>query len=240
MMRGAVLTLCVLGTLIVERRGMWAAPSAGVSPSSMSSGAAICVGDASHGWLAQGNRVLLTADGGRTWKLSFQGRFERASEFRASIGCSGETAWALFVGPGAAMNQKPYILYRTDDGGARWDAESEEGYFGSMYPDAHVQRTLGAYPGPFVVLSRTAAYFLGSTLPVGPQGTVYLSGTSDAGRSWRKGAVPCLSAVHPFTLAFTSVRHGWIVGVCNGRSMSLVTDDGGRTWSRHPIAVGNS
>ena len=134
------------------------------------------------------------------------------------------------------MNQQPYVLYRTTDGGARWIASMEEGYFGSADPDAHTQRSLGAYSGPFTVVSSTTAYFLGETVPVGPRGRVYVSGTTDGGRSWRRYTIPCLSALKPVTIQFRNRLRGWVAGTCSGRSTVMATANGGRTWIRHRVA----
>ena len=113
------------------------------SPSGPATAPAICFASAQHGWLARTNHVWTTTDGGRRWTISFTGAFLSPSGFQDTIGCSGKTVWVLFVGFGAAMNQKPYVLYRTTDGGLHWAARMEEGYFLTVYPRAHARKELG-------------------------------------------------------------------------------------------------
>jgi hypothetical protein len=177
--------------------------------------------------------VWMTTNGGRKWTISFTGVFLRPSGFQDTIGCSGSTVWVLFVGPGAAMNQKPYVLYRSTDGGLHWAARMEEGYFGSVYPHAHARKDLGGYPGPFTVVNPTSAYFLGFTYPIGMHGQVMLSGTTTDGRSWYQHPVPCIWALRPVTFAFTAPGYGWVAGTCNGREAAEMTTNGGHTWTRH-------
>jgi photosystem II stability/assembly factor-like uncharacterized protein len=140
----------------------------------------------------------------------------------------------LFAGAGGAMNQSPYVLYLTRNGGRQWTAVMEEGYFGFAYPTAHARRSLGAYPGLFDVVDPRVAFFLGWTA-AGVHGAVELSRTTDTGHSWRQSWIPCLYALAPTVLHFTSAMHGWVVGTCNGHETVLLTNDGGRTWSRRAL-----
>jgi len=174
-------------------------------------------------------------DSGTSWHVSFRGTFQQAAQFQATVGCASQTAWVLFNGPGQAMNQRPYVLYVTRDGGTHWQAVMEEGYFGSLYPNAHAHRNLGSFTGPFDIVSPRAAVFLGTTVPIGIHGVVEFSRTINAGRTWQQRKLPCLYALGELDLHFTSAQRGWVVGDCNGRAAILTTRDGGRTWTRHAL-----
>ncbi|MBV9279257.1 MAG: hypothetical protein JOZ41_04175 [Chloroflexi bacterium] len=224
----AVLVFALVSPLAMARSSRPADLTATSSPT-------LCFGDAAHGWLARGNRVWTTSDGGARWRLSFQPRLEPPSAFRPEVQCAAATAWVLFVGTGAAMNQSPYVLYHTADGGMLWAAAAEEGYFGSAYPDARARRSLGEHPGPFAVASRTHAYFLGIDPVVGPQGSVELDATGDDGRTWRRSLLPCLSPLQPVAIRFVSSTTGWVSGSCRGAATVLLTGDSGRTWLRHAL-----
>lgn len=209
-------------------------PSQSSTPGPAST-ASVCLRGSGHYWLAKQSRVFDSVDGGRTWKLSFRGAFHRPSQFEATIGCAGQTVWALFVGPGGASSQKPYVVYRTVDGGHHWVAEMEEPFFGSLYPRARAPLSVGAFPGPFVVVNRNTAYFVGADLATGPTGTVRLSATRNAGHTWLQRPIPCLSAFRPLVVQFASADEGWLIGTCKRHNTLLLTKDGGRRWSRRAL-----
>lgn len=198
-------------------------------------GPSLCLAGRGLAYLGERNRVLRSTDGGERWTVSFWGRFQRAREFEVEVGCAGRTAWALFVGPGAASSQKPYVVYRTLDAGQRWTAVAEESYIGVVYPAARARRSFGPYPGPFAVAGPTTAIFLGLAAVLGRRGEVLMNGTADSGRTWRQRVVPCLSPLHPVTLHFTSRLRGWVMGTCWGRETVVSTTDGGRSWSRRVL-----
>ena len=101
--------------------------------------------------------------------------------------------------------------------GSRWTAVAEEGYFGSVYPDASAQRGLGAYPGPFTVVNSTTAYFLGLDPAVGPHGSVEFNGTMDGGAAVQR-SISCIAAMQRLSLHFLSPSTGWVVGNCHGET----------------------
>ncbi|MDQ2745144.1 MAG: hypothetical protein M3Z66_23000 [Chloroflexota bacterium] len=224
----AALLFTLVPALVVAQSNRTAGLEAAASPS-------LCFSDAVHGWLAQRNRVWTTSNGGASWRLRFRPRLEAPSNFHPEVQCVAETAWVLFVGTGATMNQSPYVLYLTADGGKHWAAAAEEGFFGSAYPDARAQRSLGEHPGPFAVASRTTAYFLGIDPVVGPQGSVGLNATVDSGRTWRHSVLPCLSPLQPVTIRFLSPTAGWVSGSCRGKATVLLTRNSGHTWLRHTL-----
>lgn len=195
----------------------------------------VCFTDTLHGWLARANHVWSTTNGGRTWEPRFTGAFQKPNDFTSSIRCAGDAAWVLFVGFGAASEQKPYVVYRTLDGGRHWRPELEEGYFSSVYPKAHVREGIGGYPGPLVVVNPTTAYFLGTNIPVGRHGQVVFTGTTTGGASWFDHPVSCLYADRRFTIRFRSATAGWLTGACNGHEALLTTTNGGHSFVRRQL-----
>ncbi len=176
--------------------------------------------DASHGILAGpfgtpscdpscDGVIELTTDGGHTWSVVYRGDFL----YDVSV-LDGGHAWAL-AGPCAMGTCHIHVLF-SGDGGRTWAKRST----GDLKDVSFVSANEG--------------WGVGNVFPTGSQG---LESTSDGGRTWRSGPVPCPRPAAVATgVSFVSSTQGWLlctgqVGAGNAERSVLQTNDGGRTWS---------
>jgi Photosynthesis system II assembly factor YCF48 len=201
----------------------------------------VCFSDADHGWLGADGLLYRSADGGRTWTAltSMTGQVGSApadDPATMSVECaSGGTAWALRVGPDAAMSQQPHVGYHADQSGAT--AIFAEQYF--QNPGAGpASPAPGPYAGPFSALSSSAAVFVDWCDACGA-GTAPWDVATGAGTVLtRKGNVSSITS--PDAASFLTSQAGWVAGTVvqpnagftRSRSQSRIvgTTDGGRTW----------
>ncbi|HEY3883443.1 MAG TPA: YCF48-related protein [Trebonia sp.] len=201
----------------------------------------VCFSDPGHGWLGAGGLLYRSADGGRHWtaltSLAGQvGTPGAAAPVTMSVECAaGGTAWALRVGPGAAMSQDPHAGFHADQAGAT--AIFAEQYFQNQgAPPAAAAP--GPYAGPFSALSPSAAVFFDWCDACG-QGTVPWDLVTGSGASLTKeGNVPSITA--PTAASFATSQAGAVAGTVTEYSSGSVqsrtqsrivgTADGGRTW----------
>jgi len=109
---------------------------------------------------------------------------------RAEVKCSGRVVWVLLHG-GAASSHELYLGLRSVDSGKTWKLLLAEPYFGIKAPFL-----IDSYSGPWTIVGRNAAYFVGWCPVCGSQphyGTISLTVTQDGGRSFRHYEVPSLA-----------------------------------------------
>lgn len=198
----------------------------------------VCFGDPAHGWLGAGGRLYRTGDGGRQWSGPLTPAIrETQAGYPAlmEVQCAGDgSAWALSIGPGAAMSQQPHIGYHAGAAGAT--AIFAEQYFPGPNPPG---RAPGSYPGPFSALSPSAAVFIDYCPACGP-GTAPWEVAAGSGATLTvKGNIGKVNV--PQAVSFLSAQAGWVAGTAreftdNGKSREqqriVATTDGGRTWQR--------
>lgn len=197
----------------------------------------VCFSDPTHGWLGAGGRLYRTADGGRQWSgplTPASGEDGAGITAGMTVQCAGDgSAWALSIGPGAAMSQAPHVGYHADAAGAT--AIFAEQYFPGPNPPG---RAPGSYPGPFSALSPSAAVFIDFCPACGP-GTAPWDVASGSGATLTvKGNVGKVNV--PQAASFASAQAGWVAGTARefsdtgGKVRSqqriVATTDGGRTW----------
>lgn len=107
--------------------------------------------------------------------------------FSAQVKCSGRTVWVLFHN-GVASSQEAYVGVRSGDGGRTWKRLLAEPYFGVSAPF-----TIDSYSGPWTLVGRQAAYFVGWCPACTAYGTVSLTVTLDGGRHFRHYRIPRLN-----------------------------------------------
>jgi photosystem II stability/assembly factor-like uncharacterized protein len=198
------------GTVLATKDGgaTWAAQSSGTTR--LLNSVAFC--GASTGWaVGEGGIILGTADGGATWKR--QDSHVDGTLF--AVACvDAKHAWAL----GQTGSDFTTIVVSTADGGATW----------TVMP-AGTTRSLRAIS--FVDASHGWA--------VGEFGTIMA--TVDGGRHWTSENSGLSEDDELYGVAFSDPVHGWAVGdhapAGSNRGIVLVTDDGGRTWTKLRLAA---
>lgn len=194
----------------------------------------LCFDDPADGWLGAAGKLYRTRDGGRTWTLAAAGAKppSAAAVSLMVVQCAGAgDAWALDIGPGAAMSQEPHIgYYASVSGAVPLFAEQYFPHSGvSVTPESP-----GSYAGPVSAISPTSAAFLDFCPACGP-GTVpwgVVTGTTLT----REGNVADLTQAQ--SASFLSPQLGWVAGTFTrfGRTTTRVyqrivwTYDGGLSW----------
>ncbi|MGH3244907.1 MAG: WD40/YVTN/BNR-like repeat-containing protein [Trebonia sp.] len=202
----------------------------------------VCFSDPRHGWLGAAGLLYRTSDGGRDWTAATSMAGQAGSTGSGStadmvVECASDgSAWALRVGPGAAMSQEPHVGYHATQAGAT--PVFAEQYF--QNPGGKpIAQAPGSIAGPFSALSPSAAVFVDSCSACGA-GTVPWDVATNSGATLTKeGNVGAITA--PEAASFQSPEVGWVAGrdtvyptAGTGKAKSqeriVATTDGGRTW----------
>ena len=198
----------------------------------------MCFDNAQQGWLGAAGVLYRSSDGGRLWVLVTAGAKPPSPRATALmiVQCAGpESAWALAVGPGAAMSQEPHIGYYAGPAGAV--PLFAEQYF--PHPGVIVQTSSpGSYAGPISSISAASAAFLDWCAACGA-GTVPWDLVTGSGTAViREGNVGG-QLTQAESASFLSARLGWVVGVVTRYRGSapprqfqriVRTSDGGSGW----------
>lgn len=199
-----------------------------------------------QGWaLAATDRVYRTENGARTWSLSFTLPDAHDADGQGGYGsgslsvAAAASVWVVFAG-GGGMSQQSYSVYHTADAGAHWQAvvavaTAGGGRAPGATDDASIGPKAGSAPGPLVAVGAHSALVFGvCRFCATTTGTVVVVKTSDGGLSWSGPAAIGQATGLPTMLdaSFPTPGTGWLAlaGESVGRSMILVTRDGGRTW----------
>ncbi len=197
----------------------------------------VCFTGPRAGWLGADGRLYRTTDGGLSWAQVTAGVAPPSPGYPATmiVQCAGAgSAWALDVGPGAAMSQEPHVGYHAGPAGAV--PIFAEQYF--PHPGVRVAaESPGSYAGPFSAISPSAAAFI-DWCPACGLGTAPWDLVTGSGASLtREGNVGGLT--DPEAASFLSPQLGWVAGVVTSysgaglfhqRQRIVFTDDAGRTW----------
>ena len=197
----------------------------------------VCFSDPQHGWLGANGLLYRTADGGKNWtKLtSMAGQVGSGGPAGMSVECADNgTAWALRVGPGAAMSQDPHVGYYGNAQGAV--PLFAEQYFQTAGTTPTAQAP-GSDAGPFSAIDSQTAVFVDWCSACGA-GTAPWELVTNAGKPLAKGG-SVGSVTEPQAASFQSQQLGWVAGTDTvlsgsgtGKSQERIvaTTDGGRTW----------
>jgi photosystem II stability/assembly factor-like uncharacterized protein len=194
------------------------------TPGSMQS---VCFADTRNGWIVRKGMVWTTHDGGLRWR----GRrllHDREGYPLPDAGCRGTDVWVLFHG-GVAAGSEGYVVFRSRDRGSSWRpvlANLDQAFTRRAPPIST------GYSGPFDVLGRGRAVFVGICGPCGKQPTGTFARTGDGGRTWRR-ATP-FDGIEVDAVSFLDLRHGFaLTSSPRGsprRGLLWKTSNGGRTW----------
>jgi hypothetical protein len=190
----------------------------------------VCFSAQDDGWVAAGNRVARSTNGGDFWTPVFAapGDADVDGWTPLSLQCTkGGVVWAVFGGHNAATSHSPYVVYRGTAGG-QWTPVMKEAMTGPRNVNAPAG---GSYPGPMSVLGADDSAFVLFTPPGDPP--VNLSLATDNGRRL-SAPRPVPGLVSPLAAAFVSADAGWVLGTKNAGPSTvdviLATADGGQTW----------
>jgi hypothetical protein len=198
-----------------------------------------CFSDPRHGWLGANGLLYRTADGGRDWTAltSMAWALGSGQPAEMSVACAnGGSAWALRVGPGAAMSQDPHVGFHADQSGAT--AIFAEQYFQSQGAKPTAESP-GSDAGPFSAINAGAAAFIDWCSACG-YGTAPWDIAAGSGATLaKKGNVGAIT--HPRAASFASAEAGWVAGTetvypaadtskPKSQERIVATADGGRTW----------
>ncbi|HVC81158.1 MAG TPA: YCF48-related protein [Chloroflexota bacterium] len=203
-----------------------------------------CFINAANGWAIelQGDTVLRTTNGGRTWtqRLSAGSNFQ----YGGQIACIGtQNVWALLYG-GVGMNQRSYSLFHTADAGLHWRAVVALTSAGGGPAPGNTGGAARGADGEGIQLdavSAGTAFLVSGCPPCGGAGETYLGSTHDSGSTWHTSPpIPHLD-FSPTGISFTSDRQGWLASTIftslsagTRAGMLLSTGNGGATWTvRH-------
>jgi len=169
-----------------------------------SDGGGVAFADVNHGWIAAGNAVRATSDGGRTWVVQCR---RQDIELRG-IACSdARHAWAVGT---RGQEGEPLVLATSDDG-ATWNVQ-------------HVGKP-GVDLTDFALSTVACADDLHVWAAAG-SGQGYVAATTDGGRSWQVHRFS--TSLSANAVAAADADHVFLT--TTGQPV-MVSSDGGITWS---------
>jgi photosystem II stability/assembly factor-like uncharacterized protein len=198
----------------------------------------VCFSDPVHGWLGADGLLYRTSNAGRSWtaltSMAGQaGKSGAGSPAAMTVQCANDgSAWALRIGPGAAMSQQAHVAFHADQAGAT--PIFAEQYF--QVPGAKpAAQSPGSDPGAYSAIDSSTAVFVDACTACG-LGTAPWDVASNSGATLAKeGNVGDIN--QPQAASFLSPEVGWVAGSTtatttpeNAQVRIVATTDGGRTW----------
>jgi photosystem II stability/assembly factor-like uncharacterized protein len=199
----------------------------------------VCFSDSRHGWLGADGLLYRTADGGAHWTVltSMTGALGSGYPAEMNVECANDgAAWALRVGPGAAMSQDPHIGFHADQAGAT--PIFAEQYF--QKPGGKpTAESPGSDAGPFSAIDASSAVFIDWCSACGPGTAPWDIATNSGSTLTKAGNVGAIT--QPLAASFLSPRVGWVAGsesvfpasakgTTKTQARIVATTDGGRNW----------
>jgi Photosynthesis system II assembly factor YCF48 len=199
----------------------------------------VCFSDPTHGWLGADGLLYRSSDGGKKWTVLTSMAGDLGSGYPAdmTVECANDgSAWALRVGPGAAMSQDPHVGYHANQSGVT--AIFAEQYFQPPGQKPTAQSP-GSNAGPFSAINATGAAFIDWCSACG-YGTAPWDVASNSGATLTKeGNVGAIT--YPQAASFLSAKVGWVAGsetvypssatgTTKSQERIVATTNGGRTW----------
>lgn len=219
--RWALAFLAVLGLAALAPTAQgWALPASLVQGVATVEGAVRSFGtlDARHAWVLSSQALLLTEDGGATWREVTPPR-ARLHDPATVAFIDRDAGWLAEMAP---ETPGVVVVAATTDGGRTWQRHEHQ-LFAARDPAGQAgelaMHWLDRDAGWLVVRQKTSSNF--------NQGTLF--GTQDGGASWQQLSLPGGAPVF-----FISETSGWSAGGPNGDTW-FRTDDGGVTWTTETL-----
>lgn len=180
------------------------------------------------GWYVNGGgKIFKTTDAGQTWAMQVE---KKGTYFRCIALIDEKTGFAGNIGPGYFPGVTDDVpLYRTDDGGATWNAVTTiEG------PPIVGLCALEVVKVPFINAGNLdhKTRIVGVGRVGGPVAGIV---SDDLGKTWQRMTLP-ESCAMAFDVHFFDEKHGVVAGassadVQESTPLILTTHDGGKTWT---------
>jgi photosystem II stability/assembly factor-like uncharacterized protein len=191
--------------------------------------------DATNGWAIGGwgegsDHVLITADGGQTWRDVTPPEPAPAEGYLAALGHFSEvgSAWVLYHSQNEMRVPNTAVVWRTQDGGQTWQASLPLDIQG-------LDETF--WPSELVFADAQNGWLLVHVGAGMSHDYVALFRTQDGGQTWARLVDPYgdsnIQACQKTGLVFPSAQNGWLTGDCGGvmaGAFLFQTSDGGQTW----------
>lgn len=193
--------------------------------------------DAEHGWAVGDQRLLVTADGGASWRdvnppAPTQGGIPAnllGVEF-----VDPDHGWVAFAEPFKVISDPSFgriDVWRTADGGLTWAK--------STLPKAKINNagdTLGPFSFDFLDLTHGFAFISGNYTHSAGDSDLYW--TADGGKTWSadRPTGAGFDGVAGSSVSFATADDAVIVGTPGGSGIA-VTHDGGKTWKQATLAA---
>ena len=181
----------------------------------------VACADAQHVWIARSDPrsgvVLVTRDGGARWSVAHRFALPAGHELTSVASPDAEHCWIVAgIDPMATgYDHGRNRILATADGGAHWGVQ----YLGGTHEP--------------VVLAATDSRHVWAAGYAGMATGVLAS--SDGGTTWKAQPVPASADGPASGVAFSDVRHGWVLV---GLNSLLTTADGGATWTQVKLPPG--
>ena len=191
--------------------------------------------DTANGWALTGQRLLVTADGGSTWRDVSPSAGFSSSDLANPLGIDfvdRQHGWLAVAEPFKSRSDTSYgriDVWRTADGGQHWTK--------GQLPKAILNRYGEILPPvQFDFLDATHGFaFLSGNIAQGRNDSD-LFWTADGGRTWSADRPTGTgNAGIEGTVAFATANDGVIVNALHGNGI-VVTHDGGLTWADAAVA----
>jgi len=191
--------------------------------------------DAANGWAVGGwgegsDHVLITADGGQTWRDVTPPEPAPADSNLAALGSfrDASTGWVTYRSQDEMIIPASAVVWRTQDGGQTWRS--------SLPLD--LQGLSEVYwPSDLVFADSQNGWLLVHVGAGMSHDYVALYRTQDGGQSWARLLDPYggseIQVCQKDTLVFPTAENGWLTGSCGGvmaGAFLYQTTDGGQSW----------
>jgi photosystem II stability/assembly factor-like uncharacterized protein len=182
------------------------------------------------GWGEGSDHVLITADGGQSWRDVTPPEPAPTEGNLAALGSFADagTGWVIYHSQNEMVIPASAVVWRTQDGGQTWQ---------SSWPLDIQGLNEIFWPSDLVFADAQNGWLLAHVGAGMSHDYVALFRTQDGGQSWARLIDPYgdsgIQVCQKTGLVFPSAQNGWLTGDCGGvmaGAFLFQTTDGGQTW----------